>query len=67
MPYIEQAAIGTIIAFRLPNGKVKSAKINQKSTKNRRFMVEKEYNDQNVVDYDNVEWVRTGNRWHRGR
>lgn len=66
MPYIEQAAIGTIIAFRLPNGKVKSAKIIKKSTKNRRFMVETEYNAQYVVDYDNVVWVRTGNRWPRG-
>lgn len=66
LPYIEQAAIGTIIAFRLPNGKVKSAKIIKKSTKNRRFMVETEYNAQYVVDYDNVVWVRTGNRWPRG-
>ena len=66
MPYIEQAALGTIIAFRLPNGKVKSAKIVKKSTKNRRFMVETEYNAQYVVDYDNVVWVRTGNRWPRG-
>ena len=66
MPYIEQAAIGTIIAFRLPNGKVKSAKIIKKSTKNRRFMVETEYNAQYVVEYDNVVWVRTGDRWPRG-
>ena len=66
MPYIEQAAIGTIIAFRLPNGKVKSAKIIKKSTKNRRLMVETEYNAQYVVEYDNVVWVRTGDRWPRG-
>lgn len=66
MPYIEQAAIGTIIAFRLPNGKVKSAKVIKKSTKNRRFMAETEYNAQYVVDYDNVVWVRTGTRWPRG-
>lgn len=66
MPYIEQAAIGTIIAFRLPNGKVKSAKIIKRSTKNRRFMVETEYNAQYVVEYDNVVWVRTGDRWPRG-
>ena len=66
MPYIEQAAIGTIIAFRLPNGKVKSAKIIKRSTKNRRFMVETEYNAQYVVESDNVVWVRTGDRWPKG-
>lgn len=66
MPYIEQAAIGTIIAFRLPNGKVKSAKIIKRSTKNRRFMVETEYNAQYVVEYDNVVWVRAGDRWPKG-
>ena len=66
MPYIEQAAIGTIVAFRLANGKVKSAMIIKKSTKNRCFMVETEYKAQYVVDYENVIWVRTGDRWPRG-
>ena len=66
MPYIEQATIGTIVAFRLANGKVKSAMIVKKSTKNRRFMVETEYKAQYIVDYENVIWVRTGDRWPRG-
>lgn len=66
MPYIEQAAIGTIIAFRLPNGKVKSAKIINKSSKNRKLKLETEYGAIYVVSYDNVIWVRTGLRWPRG-
>lgn len=66
MPYIEQATIGTIVAFRLANGKVKSAMIIKKSTKNCCFMVETEYKAQYVVDYENVIWVRTGDRWPRG-
>ncbi len=38
MPYIEGAEVGTLVAFQMKNGKVKSAKIVKKSTKNRRFM-----------------------------
>lgn len=66
MPYIEAATVGMIIAFRLPNGKVKSAKIIKKSTPNRKFMVETDYGAQYVIEYNDVVWVRTGHRWPRG-
>lgn len=66
MPYIEGAAVGTIVAFRLPNGKVKSAKIIKKSTKRRQFMLETDYGAQYITSYENVIWVRTGKRWPRG-
>ena len=33
--YISEAPIGTLVAFRLPNGKTKSAKIINRSTKNK--------------------------------
>ena len=64
--YIESAVIGTLIAFRLPNGKVKSAKIIKKSTSKRRFMVETKYGAQFIVNYDDVIWVKTGSRWPKG-
>lgn len=66
MPYIEGAQIGTIVAFRLANGKVKSAKVVKKSTKNRRFMLETEYGAQYIVSYDDIIWVRTTKRWPLG-
>lgn len=66
MSYVEEATVGTIIAFNLPNGKTKSAKIVKKSTKNRRFMVETDYGAQYVVNYEDVVWVRTGKKWPRG-
>lgn len=66
MPYIEAAEVGTIVAFRLPNGKVKSAKIVKKSTKKRRFMLETDYGASYVVNYEDIVWVRTGQRWPRG-
>lgn len=66
MPYIEGAQVGALVAFRLSNGKVKSAKVVKKSTKNRRFMLETEYGAQYIVSYDDIVWVRTTKRWPLG-
>jgi len=66
VPYIEQAEIGTMVAFVLPNGKVKSAKLINRSVKNRKIKVETSYGKQFVISYDDVVWVRTNDRWPRG-
>lgn len=66
MPYVENAPIDTIVAFKLPTGKVKSAKIINKSTKNRKLKVETAYGAQFVITYDSVIWVKTGTRWPKG-
>lgn len=66
MHYIENVDIGTIVAFKLSNGKVKSAKVARKSTKNRKLKLETDYGAEYIVSYDDVIWVRTGKRWPRG-
>ena len=66
MPYIENIEIGTLVAFRLPNGKVKSAKVTRKSTKNRKLKLETDYGAEYIVSFDDIVWVRTGKRWPRG-
>lgn len=66
MPYIENIEIGTLVAFRLSNGKVKSAKVTRKSTKNRKLKLETDYGAEYIVSYDDIVWVRTGKRWPRG-
>ena len=66
MSYIENIDIGTIVAFRLSSGKVKSAKVTRKSTKNRKLKLETDYGAEYIVSYDDVVWVRTGKRWPRG-
>lgn len=66
MAYIEKVDIGTIIAFRLSNGKVKSAKVVRKSTKNRKLKVETDYGAEYIISYNDVVWVRTGKRWPKG-
>lgn len=63
MKYIEEAKVGTIIAFRLENGKVISAMVVKKSTKNKKFKVETKYGAEHIVLYDEVLWVRTNKRW----
>ena len=66
MPYIENVEIGTLVAFRLSNGRVKSAKVTRKSTKNRKLKLETDYGAEYIVSYDDIVWVRTGKRWPRG-
>ena len=66
MAYIENAEIGFLVAFKLPNGKVKSAKIIRKSKSQRMFLLETGYGATFLISYDDVIWVRTGDRWPRG-
>lgn len=66
MSYIENIDIGTIVAFRLSNGKVKSAKVTRKSTKNRKLKLETDYGAEYIISYEDIVWVRTGKRWPRG-
>ena len=66
MSYIENIEVGTIVAFRLSNGKVKSAKVARKSTKNRKLKLETDYGAEYIVSYEDIVWVRTGKRWPRG-
>lgn len=67
MPYIEAAAIGTIVAFKVPNtGVLKSAKIVNRSTKNRKLKLETAYKKQYVIKYEDVVWARAGSRWPTG-
>lgn len=64
--YVEQAKVGTIVAFKLPSGKVISAAITRKSTKGRKFMVETKYGAEYKISFDDVLWVRTNKRWPKG-
>lgn len=66
MQRIEAIEIGTLVAFKLSNGKVKSAKVVRKSSKNRKLKVETEYGASYIINYEDVIWVRSGKRWPRG-
>lgn len=66
LSYIEGANVGTLVAFRTDNGKIKSAMIVKRSTKNRKFKLETKYGASFVVSFDDVIWVRTNKRWPKG-
>ena len=61
--YVDSAKVDMIVAFKLTNGKVKSAKIIKRSTPKRRFLVETKYGAQFIISFDDVVWVKTGTRW----
>jgi hypothetical protein len=66
MHYVETAEIGSIVAFRCEDGKVKSAKIEKRSTKNRKLKLVTQYGAEFIVPFESIIWVRTGSRWPRG-
>lgn len=67
MPYIEQAEIGSVVAFKAPStGVLKSAKIINRSPENRKLKLETAYKKRFVVGYDDIVWVRAGSRWPAG-
>lgn len=63
---IQNAPIGTIVAFKAPGGRVRSAKIKLRSTANRRLLVCTEYDAEYNISYDDVIWVKSGKRWPKG-
>lgn len=66
MKYVENAEVGTIVAFKLPDGRVKSAKIERRSTSRRKLKLVTQYGAEFVVSYEDIIWVRTTKRWPKG-
>lgn len=63
---IQNAPLGTIVAFNAPGGRVRSAKIELRSTVNKRLKVVTEYGASYNISYDDVIWVKSGKRWPKG-
>lgn len=61
--YIEEAEVGTLIAFLDENGKPRTAALVNRSSERRRVKLETEYNWEFVVSYDNILWVKRGDKW----
>ena len=67
LSYIETIQIGTLVAFREPEtNKLNTAKVTNKSVKNKKLKVETQYGAEFVISYDSVVWVKTGTRWPKG-
>lgn len=63
--YLDTAEIGTLVAFALDGG-AKSAKIVNRSSKDRKLEVETEYGARMIISYSDVLWIKTGSRWPKG-
>lgn len=67
LSYIETIQVGTLVAFREPEtNKLNTAKVTNKSVKNKKLKVETQYGAEFVISYDSVVWVKTGTRWPKG-
>lgn len=65
LSYIENAPVGTIVAFKIGT-KVKSAMIVNRSSGRKKLKLETAYGKVFVVDYSDILWVRTSKRWPKG-
>ena len=63
---IEQAEVGTLIAFYDEKGKPRTAALVNRSSKNKVVKLVTEFEREFIVPYDNVIWIKKGNRWPRG-
>lgn len=61
--YVDNAQVGSIIAFHLPDNSVKSARIVKKSTMERKFLVRTKYGSKFLTSFDDVVWVKTTDWW----
>lgn len=66
LAYLMNLEVGTIVAVKLTNGKVISAKVVKKSTPRKKLMVVTSYGQEHLVDWSEVVWVKTGKRWPKG-
>lgn len=65
--YIDNAPVGTIVAFVDEKGKARSAAIENRSAKNMKLKVVTEFGREFIVPYEKVLWVRGKNtRWPKG-
>lgn len=61
--YLDDLRLGTIVAFRSPDLSVKSAKVLRKSTKDQKLMVQLKFGASKIINYSDVIWVKTTERW----
>lgn len=61
--YVETAPVGTLMAYRHRSGMLRTAKMINRSLKNRKLKMETPRGKQFVIGFDDVVWVKTGKKW----
>lgn len=65
LQYVYNMPLGTIVAF-TDGKKVRSAKVVKRSCSKRRLKLETKSGQEYIISFDDVIWVKTGQRWPRG-
>lgn len=65
MRYVKDVNIGVLVAFK-DGENVRAAKVVRKSTKRNVLKLEDKRGKEFIISYNDVIWVRTGNRWPKG-
>ena len=65
MRYVKDVNIGVLVAFK-DGENVRAAKVVRKSTKRNVLKLEDKSGKEFIISYNDVIWVRTGNRWPKG-
>ena len=63
---IENAEVGTLIAFYDEKGKPRTAALVNRSSARKVIKLVTEFEREFIVPYDNVIWIKKGSRWPRG-
>lgn len=64
--YIEEAEVGTLIAFLDENGKPRTAALVNRSSKRKMLLLKTEFDWEFTVPFDKVLWVKNSTRWAYG-
>lgn len=62
---VEEAEVGTLMAFLDLKGKIRTAAMVNRSSQKRRVKLVTEFEAEFVVPYENILWVKKGKRWPR--
>ena len=63
---MKNMSVDSIIAVKIPSGKVISAKVKKKSTKRKLVLCETAYGCEYLVKWSDILWVRTKKVWPKG-
>lgn len=61
--YFDNLKIGTLVAFREPNGKLNTAAVQNVSYKRKQLKLITQYQKEFIVSFEDVVWIRTSKRW----
>lgn len=65
-PYLKRAKKGDLIAYKVSEMKASSGKIVKKFDDKKIIKVVTEYGREDLVNYSEILWIKTGSRWPKG-